>query len=70
MVYQLRETSGHACTFNPLALLKLQGTGTAARMLKKATQLNVLGEEIKPVSEDFSIAAFETVFIKLAWNEQ
>lgn len=70
VVYQLRETSGHACTFNPLALLKLQGTGTAARMLKKATQLNVLGEEIKPVSEDFSIAAFETVFIKLAWNEQ
>jgi len=71
IVYQLRETLGRACSFNPLDLLKIPGSGQAGgRKVIRVSQIDVLGEELKQVSGNLNIAAFETVFIKLSWNEQ
>jgi len=71
VVYQLRETAGRPAVLNPGDLLKLPVSASAAgKNNLKAALLNVLGEEIKPLTGDLTVNAFETVFIKLAWNEQ
>ncbi|MCX6281957.1 MAG: hypothetical protein NTU51_08335 [Bacteroidetes bacterium] len=71
IVYQLRETAGFPLTFKPLLLLKLPDEVLEnGRKKIVATLVNAIGEEIKPLSGDVSISAFETVFIKLEWNEQ
>ncbi len=69
--YQLRETAGRPAAFNPLLLMKVPANGTSAATKKiRASLVNAIGGEIKPLDGDVNISAFETVFIKLAWNEQ
>ena len=70
MLYQLRETAGQSATFDPLSLLKTDDSDPAIKKKNiRASRVNVLGEEISPLPGELKIAAFETVFIKLSWNE-
>lgn len=71
IVYQLRETAGRPLSFNPLMLLKEPIPGISAEHKNpRASLVNVLGEEIKPLTGNVNVSAFETIFIKLSWNEQ
>ncbi|MCX6285857.1 MAG: glycosyl hydrolase family 38 [Bacteroidetes bacterium] len=71
IVYHLRETAGRSASFDPMTLLKTPVPGSAAgKKYLRVALLNVLGEEIRPLTGEMNIAAFETVFIKLAWDEQ
>ncbi len=71
VVYQLRETAGHEASFNPLSLLKFHAANEAQKKKNiRVSRVNVLGEEISPLKGELTMAAFETIFIKLEWNEQ
>jgi len=71
VIFNFRETAGKSTSFNPLTLLGNTGTYPSADKNNiKAYLLDAPGEVIRAIEGDLTIAPFETVFIKLAWNEQ
>ena len=69
VVYHLRETAGRSAILNPMDLIKQAVPGSGQKKFS-ASLCDAAGEEIRPLTGDLTIKAFETVFIKLAWNEQ
>jgi len=71
VVFNIRETAGKPVSFDPLTMLENLAAHTSADKNKiRAYLLDAPGEVIKPIEGILRIAPFETVFIKLAWNEQ
>ncbi len=71
VIYNFRETAGKPVSFDPRKLLENLAARTSGDKNKiKAYLLDAAGEVVRPVDGDLTIAPFETVFIKLSWNEQ
>ncbi|MEI6883133.1 MAG: glycoside hydrolase family 38 C-terminal domain-containing protein [Bacteroidota bacterium] len=70
VIYQLRETAGRTSAVDPKDFYTTAQAGKPGGMNNlKISLVNVLGEEMKKISGEFSIAPLETVFIKLSWDE-
>jgi len=70
VVFQLRETAGTGARLDPRALINGKMTSAVRNPEKiKAFRVNVLGENLNGLGEEMQVKAFETVFIKLAWDE-
>lgn len=70
IIFQLRETAGRPSAFNPNNLIRIaEDDKSVENKNLKISCVNVLGEDIKQLKGDMTIAALETVFIKLSWDE-
>jgi hypothetical protein len=68
---QLRETAGNGTTINPAGMVAENLTSAVKKERKiRASLVNVLGETIRTVDGDLTVAPLESLFIKLSWNEQ